>query len=135
MEESADIEMGESGDIQMEECTDIEPANSPSPTVPNIPRVFQLAGACNNYSWGRMGRLSLAARLCEQTPGTGFVVYDSKPYSEMWFGDYPDYPARRLATGELLQDVLARNQETLLGRKVIENFGGQLPFLPKVRIT
>ena len=54
------------------------------------------------------------------------------PYSEMWFGDYPDFPARRHGTGEALGDVLARHGETLLGRRVVEEFGGQLPFLPKV---
>lgn len=50
----------------------------------------------------------------------------------MWFGDYPDFPARKLDTGELLKDVLQRHKEELLGKKVIEQLGGQLPYLPKV---
>jgi mannose-6-phosphate isomerase len=50
----------------------------------------------------------------------------------MWFGDYPDFPARVLKTGELLRDVLERNKDKLLGNKVIDQLGGQLPFLPKI---
>lgn len=95
-------------------------------------RVFQLSGTCNNYPWGKKGTQSLAAQLCARTPGTDFKIKDDEFYSEMWFGDYPDFPARVLETGELLADVLKRDQETLLGKKVIQNFDAQLPFLPKV---
>ena len=100
--------------------------------------VFQLTGTCNSYPWGKVGRSSLAARLCAQTPpgpeseSDKFAIDDDTPYSEMWFGDYPDFPARRRDTGEALGDALARHGETLLGRRVVEEFGGQLPFLPKV---
>ncbi|KXH59687.1 phosphomannose isomerase type I [Colletotrichum salicis] len=93
--------------------------------------VFQLSGTCNNYDWGKKGRDSLAARLCENTP-SGFTIKDDKAYSEMWFGDYPDFPARILDTGELLKDVLDKNKEQLLGQKVITELDGQLPYLPKI---
>lgn len=96
------------------------------------PLVFQLSGTCNNYPWGKTGKESLAARLCAQTPGNKFEIQDDEPYSEMWFGDYPDFPARKLDTGELLKDVLDANREQLLGKKVIEKYDAQLPFLPKV---
>lgn len=95
-------------------------------------RVFQLSGTCNSYPWGKKGNQSLAAQLCARTPGTDFKIKDDEFYSEMWFGDYPDFPARVLETGELLADVLQKDQETLLGKKVIQNFDAQLPFLPKV---
>ncbi|CAN8105547.1 unnamed protein product [Discula destructiva] len=95
-------------------------------------RVFQLSGTCNNYPWGRKGQKSLAAQLCARTPGTDFKIDDDEFYSEMWFGDYPDFPAHVLETGELLAEVLKKDQETLLGKKVIENFDAQLPFLPKI---
>ncbi|KAK8124125.1 phosphomannose isomerase type I [Apiospora kogelbergensis] len=94
--------------------------------------VFQLSGTCNNYPWGKKGKQSLAAQLCAQTPGLDFQVEDDQFYSEMWFGDYPDFPARELETGELLADVLAKNKEQLLGKKVVERFDAQLPFLPKI---
>lgn len=95
--------------------------------------VFQLSGTCNNYPWGKKGKQSLAAQLCAQTPGIDFQINDDEFYSEMWFGDYPDFPARKLDTGELLSDVIQRNKEQLLGQKIIEKFGDQLPYLPKVR--
>ncbi|KAI8170887.1 Mannose-6-phosphate isomerase [Colletotrichum sp. SAR 10_70] len=93
--------------------------------------VFQLSGTCNNYDWGKKGHDSLAARLCENTP-TGFKIKDGEAYSEMWFGDYPDFPARVLESQELLSDVLKKNKEKLLGKKVIEQLDGQLPYLPKI---
>ncbi|KAK1496596.1 phosphomannose isomerase type I [Colletotrichum tamarilloi] len=93
--------------------------------------VFQLSGTCNNYDWGKKGRDSLAARLCENTP-SGFTINDNEAYSEMWFGDYPDFPARVLETGELLKDILDKNKEQLLGKKVITELDGQLPYLPKI---
>ena len=70
------------------------------------PSVFQLSGTCNNYPWGKKGKQSLAAQLCAKTPGIDFSVKDDEFYSEMWFGDYPDFPARKLDTGELLKDVI-----------------------------
>ncbi|KAK4038072.1 RmlC-like cupin domain-containing protein [Parachaetomium inaequale] len=94
-------------------------------------RVFQLSGSCNSYPWGKQGQDSLAAQLCKKTV-EDFQIKDNECYSEMWFGDYPDFPARVLKTGDLLKDVLDKNKETLLGRKVIDQLDGQLPFLPKI---
>ncbi|KAI1338136.1 mannose-6-phosphate isomerase [Xylariaceae sp. FL0016] len=96
------------------------------------PLVFRLAGTCNEYPWGKQGRASLAARLCENTKETGFKIDDSKCYSERWFGDYPDFPGRKLDTGEPLADVLQKNKQQLLGKKVNDRFDGQLPYLPKI---
>lgn len=95
-------------------------------------KVFQLSGTCNNYPWGKKGNQSLAAQLAARTPGTDFKIEDDQFYSEMWFGDYPDFPARVLETGEPLKDVLHKNKETLLGKKVIDHYDAQLPFLPKI---
>lgn len=94
--------------------------------------IFQLNCQCNNYPWGKKGEESLAARLCEKTPGTDFKLDNDKEYAEMWMGDYPDLPAKSLKTGEELQSIIKRNSEKLLGMKCIEKFGTQLPFLPKV---
>ncbi|KAL7948677.1 mannose-6-phosphate isomerase [Trichoderma barbatum] len=96
------------------------------------PRLFQLSGTCNNYPWGKKGRDSLAARLCEKTPRTDFVINDDEFYSEMWFGDYPDFPARVLETGQTLAEVLELHKEKLLGSYSLEKFGNHLPFLPKI---
>ncbi|EGR50298.1 hexose-6-phosphate isomerase [Trichoderma reesei QM6a] len=98
----------------------------------DVPRLFQLSGTCNNYPWGKKGHESLAAKLCEKTPGTDFTIKDDEPYSEMWFGDYPDFPARVLETGQPLAELLKAHKEKLLGSYSIETFGNNLPFLPKI---
>ncbi|KAM0258117.1 hypothetical protein ACHAQJ_004022 [Trichoderma viride] len=97
----------------------------------NPSRLFQLSGTCNNYPWGRKGHESLAAKLCEKTPGTKFVINDDEYYSEMWFGDYPDFPGRDLETGQPLAELLKLHKEKLLGSYSVEKFGDHLPFLPK----
>ncbi|MBE3045175.1 hypothetical protein IMZ48_22015 [Candidatus Bathyarchaeota archaeon] len=97
----------------------------------HIPRVFRIEGTCNNYPWGKKGRDSLVARIAE-TSSKDFVIKEDEPYSEIWFGDFPDFPARVLATGELLKDTLNDNRPELLGLNVIQNMDGRLPFLPKV---
>ncbi|KAK4186271.1 RmlC-like cupin domain-containing protein [Podospora australis] len=94
-------------------------------------KVFQLVGSCNNYPWGKKGKESLAVQLHKKTD-KDFGIKDDEFYSELWFGDYPDFPARVKETGELLKDVLDKNKETLLGKKVINDLDGQLPFLPKI---
>lgn len=98
----------------------------------SVSRLFQLSGTCNNYPWGKKGHQSLAAELCKKTPGTDFTINDDEYYSEMWFGDYPDFPARDLETGQPLADLLRSNEEKLLGSYSVEKFGNNLPFLPKV---
>ncbi|OAQ59262.2 hexose-6-phosphate isomerase [Pochonia chlamydosporia 170] len=95
-------------------------------------RLFQLSGTCNNYPWGKKGHDSLAARLCEKTPGAGFAVNDDQYYSELWFGDYPNFPARDLETGQPLAELLKAHKESLLGSYSMKKFGDQLPFLPKI---
>lgn len=96
------------------------------------PRVFQMYGTCNNYPWGKSGNVSLAATLCEKTPGLSFEIKDNEHYSEMWYGDYPDFPGKKLDTGEPLGSVLSKNKKELLGNYVTQHMDGQLPFLPKV---
>lgn len=103
-------------------------------TMAMTDRVFQLSGTCNNYPWGKKGKQSLAAQFCAKTPGTNFRIDSDQFYSELWFGDYPDFPARVLATGEALKAALNRSKEVLLGKKVVEQMDAQLPFLPKVCI-
>lgn len=47
-------------------------------------------------------------------------------------GTYPTTPSYVLSSGELLQDVLNANKEKLIGKTVLDKFGADLPFLPKV---
>lgn len=94
--------------------------------------IIQLRCECNNYPWGRQGKQSLAARLCAKTPGTDFKIDDSERYAEMWMGTYPTTPSYVLETGELLQDVINANKEKLMGKTILNKFGADLPFLPKI---
>jgi mannose-6-phosphate isomerase len=48
-----------------------------------VEKVIQLKCNCNTYGWGRTGRESLAATLCEKTPGTDFKLDEKSPYAEM----------------------------------------------------
>lgn len=101
---------------------------------------YQLKCSCNSYPWGKIGSKSLAATLCAKTPGWTrdgpskvFQIDESKPYSEMWMGTYPEMPSYVISTGEDLQKVLDRYPKQLIGEKVTYKFGNTLlPFLPKV---
>ena len=97
-----------------------------------VESVLQLRCGCNEYPWGKQGKQSLAADLCSRTPGTDFKIDESKCYSEMWMGTYPELPSYVLSTGENLQDVLNANKEQLMGSTVLQKFGADLPFLPKI---
>ncbi|KAJ4340640.1 hypothetical protein N0V87_002301 [Didymella glomerata] len=98
-----------------------------------VNKVIQLRCECNQYPWGKTGRESIAATLCEKTPGNGFKLDESKPYAEMWMGTYPTLPSYVLETDENLQDVLDKHSQELIGDKVIKKFGHtKLPYLPKV---
>ncbi len=51
----------------------------------------------------------------------------------MWMGAYPTNPARVIPSGEELQKVLDAHADKLMGKAVIDKFGTNLPFIPKVR--
>lgn len=55
-----------------------------------VDSVIQLKCSCNQYPWGKQGKESVAARLCEKGngwddkgPKTDFKIDESKPYAEM----------------------------------------------------
>ncbi|QUC22240.1 uncharacterized protein UV8b_06481 [Ustilaginoidea virens] len=101
----------------------------------STPRLFQMTGTCNNYPWGKKGRESLAARLRAKTPShTDLTIQHDEAYSELWFGDYPDYPARVVESGRPLAEVIANDREGLLGSDSVQRFGENMPFLPKDQI-
>ncbi|KAH8717120.1 RmlC-like cupin domain-containing protein [Phaeosphaeriaceae sp. PMI808] len=98
-----------------------------------VEKVIQLKCNCNTYEWGKIGKESLVATLCEQTPGTDFKLNPKSPYAEMWMGTYPDLPSYVLSTGEDLQDVLDKHSDELVGNAVTKKFNHtKLPYLPKV---
>ena len=96
--------------------------------------VIQLECQCNNYPWGRSGKESLAAQYADSTPGGHFKL-DDQPWAEMWCGTYPTTPSLVLSSGEDLQKHLNSHKEQLIGRPILNKFGADLPYLPKVRPT
>lgn len=51
----------------------------------------------------------------------------------MWMGTYPSVPSFVIGTDETLEDYLNKNPN-LVGKKIVDKFGGGLPFLPKVSL-
>lgn len=56
-----------------------------------VDSVIQLSCSCNQYPWGKQGHESIAARLCEKTPGWDgekadkqFKIDDKTSYAEMY---------------------------------------------------
>ncbi|KAG4031664.1 hypothetical protein MFRU_008g00290 [Monilinia fructicola] len=94
--------------------------------------VIQLECQCNNYPWGRQGKESLAAKFAASTPGGKFKLDESKEYAEMWMGTYPTTPSLILSTGQDLQEHLNANKEKLIGKPILDKFGADLPYLPKI---
>lgn len=52
----------------------------------------------------------------------------------MWTGTYPSNPNYLLSTDEQLGDYLKKNPQ-LVGKSVLDRYGPEVPFLPKVRNT
>lgn len=92
--------------------------------------IIQLKCFCNNYPWGRVGKESLAATLCQQT-NPDFKLENDQNYAEMWMGTYPELPSYSM-DGENLQEILNKNKHELIGQGVLDKFGADLPFLPKI---
>jgi hypothetical protein len=48
-------------------------------------------------------------------------------------GTYPTTPSLALGTGEDLQKHINANKEKLIGKPILNKFGADLPYLPKVK--
>ncbi|KAF5863639.1 hypothetical protein ETB97_009572 [Aspergillus alliaceus] len=92
--------------------------------------VVQLQCGVKNDPWGKKGKNSAAGQLWSKTPNNG-DIQDDQTYSEMWMGTYPTVPSRLLSTGELLSDYLKKNPH-LVGQQVLDKYGPEIPFLPKI---
>jgi len=91
-------------------------------------KVFQLQAGVQSYDWGKLGSASKAAEFAATT---GFKVDENTPYAELWMGTHPNSPSSILPAGQPLLAYLQEHPE-LLGSKVKEHFGTDLPFLFKV---
>jgi mannose-6-phosphate isomerase len=88
-----------------------------------------------NYDWGLPGQLSHVAKLSELNSGVQFDPM--KPYAELWIGTHESGPSFLVndngGDGESvsLKDWIFDNPD-LLGHKVVQKWGSDLPFLFKV---
>jgi len=89
------------------------------------PTVFVLDNPIQNYAWG--SRTAISELLGRPTPS-------SRPEAELWIGAHPKAPSRVLEPAGLgnLEQVIAGDPVSLLGREVCDRFGNELPFLFKV---
>lgn len=51
----------------------------------------------------------------------------------MWMGTYPSNESHLLSTGEPLGEYLRKNPQ-LVGKSVLDRWGAEIPFLPKVKL-
>ena len=77
------------------------------------------------YAWGSHNFIS-------ELQGRASPTTD--PEAELWMGAHPTAPSQVQINGERLSldDVIARDRVDALGGRVVERFGGELPFLLKV---
>nr|UPW27186.1 mannose-6-phosphate isomerase 1-like protein [Allium cepa] len=95
--------------------------------------VYSLIGSVQNYDWGISGASgSKVARLYEKN--TGLVVEQEKKYAEFWMGTHPSGPSfvLREEGKVMLKEFIEENSCKVLGQKVFDTWGNDLPFLFKV---
>ncbi|KAI4352216.1 hypothetical protein L6164_006489 [Bauhinia variegata] len=102
-------------------------------------KLQRLKCSVKNYDWGRPGRDSQVARLFALNSGSQFEP--EKPYAELWMGTHDSGPSYLVSSGEngvlvgsetvTLKSWLSKNPN-VLGEKVLEKWGCDLPFLLKV---
>lgn len=86
-----------------------------------------------NYEWGQIGEDSHVAKLAERNSGE--EVDPARPYAEFWMGTHPSgpsYVASEVAGDAVsLKEWIAENP-AVLGEKIADKWGPDLPFLFKV---
>lgn len=112
----------------MEECGSIEIAKNNNPV--------RLRCAVQNYDWGIVGNNSQVARLFSLNSRSS--IDSTKPYAEFWIGTHESGPSF-IHHGAWIRPNHAVSLKSwisqhpgVLGDKVVEKWGVDLPFLLKV---
>ncbi|KAF7811263.1 mannose-6-phosphate isomerase 1 [Senna tora] len=97
--------------------------------------LLKLRCSVKNYDWGRPGRDSGVATLFALNSGSQFDP--DEPYAELWMGTHESGPSFVVSGGGQNEVVLTLkswlvNNPNVLGEKVLEKWGCDLPFLFKV---
>lgn len=98
----------------------------------NADKLRRLRGWVQNYDWGIRGAESQVARMLALNCGDD--IESDTPYAEFWMGTHPSGPSF-LADDEddnvSLKEWIGKNPN-VLGQKVLQKWGPDLPFLFKV---
>ena len=90
-----------------------------------------------NYDWGLPGLGSEVARLFGLNSGS--QLDPEKPYAELWMGTHDSGPSFLASTNGVGQRVTLKawlwENPDLLGEKVLQKWGCDLPFLFKVCVN
>lgn len=90
------------------------------------PPIYKLQNTVQHYDWGSNTAIS---DLLGQPP-------DGRPAAELWLGAHPSAPSLAIGTtgaNSMPLDALIRAQPTeMLGKRVLDNFGPELPYLTKI---
>ena len=103
----------------------------------NSNKVQGLHCSVKNYEWGKPCRDSLVAKLFSMNSGSlqSSQLDEDQPYAELWMGSHVSGPSFIVLDGSeqrvTLKSWLLENPN-VLGPKVVEKWGGDLPFLFKV---
>lgn len=97
----------------------------------------RLICAAQTYDWGLKGESSTVGRLFSRNSGSKVGV--EEPYAELWMGTHPSGPSFVVEVapggeeqkGTALKNWIEENP-FVLGEKVLDRWGGELPFLFKV---
>lgn len=91
---------------------------------------MELICGVQNYEWGQIGKESKVAEFLMSAQPKSKIEKDT-PYAELWMGCHPSVPSKIKQGDQLLQNIIDKNP-SVLGKKVMDKFGNQLPFLFKV---
>ncbi|KAF9593845.1 hypothetical protein IFM89_025630 [Coptis chinensis] len=95
----------------------------------------RLRCSVQNYDWGKVGKESHVARLFSLNSGLDIEV--GRSYAEIWMGTHDSGPSFIVDSGKMggesvtLSSWISENP-SVLGKKVFEEWGNNLPFLFKV---
>ncbi|CAK9150695.1 unnamed protein product [Ilex paraguariensis] len=104
--------------------------------------LIRLRCSVQNYDWGRIGQESRVARLFSLN--SGIEIDEDKPYAEFWMGTHgsgPSFVVHKSADNGVLNGSKGGNVSLkswieknphVLGDKVVDKWGTNLPFLFKV---
>ncbi|KAK9876685.1 hypothetical protein WA026_014064 [Henosepilachna vigintioctopunctata] len=91
---------------------------------------MELICGVQNYEWGKAGKNSIVAEFFKSSQPK-VEVDENKPYAELWMGCHPSMTCKVKDGEKSLHEVIQENP-SLLGERVVDKFGKQIPFLFKV---